>query len=340
MRFVHTADWHIGAGRSKLPDGEYLIRQMTAINEVVSVAEQFSDGVILVSGDIFDRKLVLPAELNALLALIDHTRDIQWIITNGNHDITEDGLTNLRALSIMARNMPNVHVAELHPQVIEVCGVTFVLYPPWQKHSLDSAEAQKDIARYIRKRDLTDVVVSTHFSVQGSITETGWKMKGGTPLLGSKRVGYWALGDIHRVQQVAKNAWYCGNPIDHKWGEQGDKGCLVVDSKRGFKPRFHAMKESPRFVVLDHVPAERPGNALCQLRCPMSQMPLSLPDWIISTDPVLEEVEQVAQEVVERSLRSDDPLDGLQEVLSGYDLEKSERRWCETQIRRAIRTAT
>jgi DNA repair exonuclease SbcCD nuclease subunit len=339
VRFLHTADWHIGSGRSKLPDGEYLNRQMTALRELVSVAEQFADGVILVSGDIFDRKLVLEPERNAFLTLIDQgvCDGITWLIANGNHDITEDGLTNLRTLSIMARNMKNVHVAELYPKLVVVKGTTFLLYPPWERGSLDSADAQDEINRFLVKKDCSGVVVSTHFSVSGSLTETGYKMQSGTALRGSKRVAYWALGDIHRCQQVAKNAWYSGNPLDHRWGEKGAKGCLIVDTDRD-KPTFHELKEAPRLKVISRLPEKQPGNALCKLVAPMREMPLTLPDWVIATEVVSEKMELVAQEVVKQAALEKDPLVGIRTILSQYDLEAKEVEWCESHIRSALQT--
>ncbi len=92
MRFIHTADWHIGALRSGLPD-DYLARAYDMIEQIIKVTKEQSDGVLVVAGDLFHHKIVTDAERNLLLkALLKMERmGIFTLMINGNHDIVAPG---------------------------------------------------------------------------------------------------------------------------------------------------------------------------------------------------------------------------------------------------------
>lgn len=64
MRFLHTADWHIG---KKLNDFDLLEDQQAVFEQLVTVAKQQQVDAIVIAGDLYDR--ALPSE--AAVATLD-----------------------------------------------------------------------------------------------------------------------------------------------------------------------------------------------------------------------------------------------------------------------------
>lgn len=86
MRFLHTADWHLGAtlhGISLLSD------QAAVLTQIVEIARTEMVNFVLVAGDVFDRVLPSPdavALLDDTLAKLILDLDIPTFVIAGNHD--------------------------------------------------------------------------------------------------------------------------------------------------------------------------------------------------------------------------------------------------------------
>ena len=344
MKFVHTADWHIGANRRMLPNRRYLDRQMAAIEEIFDYAEQTADGRVVIAGDVFDRKNVLEVERNALLNVLERKerQGFRIVLINGNHDILETDRTSLKPILIFRRRLPGVVVASCKPRIVDLDGTTFVLYPPWARHCLDSAKAHKELRTYLRQEKVEDAVLVTHLSVSGAKTETGYVLEGGAQLR-SKRIAYWCLGDVHRMQTAGRpNAWYSGNPCHHKWGEDADKGVLLVDTENPTEPLFHKLTTAEPFLTIRRVPRRRPGNAYCRLVAPIDQIPPDLPSWVIATKPKSSQAEETLREIVEGNEEGEERgsvLTGIERHLRSQGITKDcDLNWCMKQIEKEART--
>jgi exonuclease SbcD len=86
MRFLHTADWHLG----KLLHGQHLTQdQAHLLDQVVRIAEEQEPDVIIVAGDVYDRS-VPPAEavelLDDVLTRLVVDIGVPVIAIRGNHD--------------------------------------------------------------------------------------------------------------------------------------------------------------------------------------------------------------------------------------------------------------
>src|SRR3954468_17759745 len=84
MRFLHTADWHLG----RPFHGESLLdAQADAIEHVADVARASADGAILVFGDLYDRALP-PVDAVRLAdeALARLSEICPVVVISGNHD--------------------------------------------------------------------------------------------------------------------------------------------------------------------------------------------------------------------------------------------------------------
>ena len=86
MRFLHTADWHIGAGRSYIPGS--LERTMGVIDDIYALALLEDISVVVVAGDVFDSPNLLAEEKRALARKIMayDAAGISTLMIPGNHD--------------------------------------------------------------------------------------------------------------------------------------------------------------------------------------------------------------------------------------------------------------
>lgn len=89
MRFLHTADWHIGKivhEQSMLTDQAYILEQL------IEQAEEYEVDAVLMSGDLYDRSLP-PKEavslVNQTLSRLINELEVPVFIIAGNHDSNE-----------------------------------------------------------------------------------------------------------------------------------------------------------------------------------------------------------------------------------------------------------
>ena len=86
MRFLHTADWHIG---KKLAGYELLADQRGIFAQLVQVALDQQVDAIVVAGDLYDRALPNEAAVtmvNQMLFELNRTTQLPTLVISGNHD--------------------------------------------------------------------------------------------------------------------------------------------------------------------------------------------------------------------------------------------------------------
>ena len=89
MRFLHTADWHIGKivhEQSMLADQAYILEQL------IEQVEEYEVDAVLMAGDLYDRSLP-PKEavslVNQTLSRLINELEVPVFIIAGNHDSNE-----------------------------------------------------------------------------------------------------------------------------------------------------------------------------------------------------------------------------------------------------------
>lgn len=86
MRFLHTADWHLG----RLLHGQRLLEdQAYALEQLVALASDFKPSVLLISGDVYDRAVPSPDAvelLDDILSNLVMKLEIKVLVIAGNHD--------------------------------------------------------------------------------------------------------------------------------------------------------------------------------------------------------------------------------------------------------------
>lgn len=266
MKFIHTADWHIGANRRL---SSYLQRQEEMIDCVFDVAYDHDIRVVAIAGDIFEDPDTTTQEEREMLQrkLLQYdSAGFTILMIPGNHDTVDaTGYSGIHYLSMLTDSGKFKHstVTERTSFVtVEDC-VFCLLRHRKNKFAEDSAAAVNSIFGSSLIHDHKDFVMICHETIRGSQTDI--RLKDGSSFCldsgedapdTSLPVTYWALGDIHKPQEVAPNAYYSGAPLQTKFADGWPRGVLVVDTQNPTEPKFVAIP-SNQFVkvkVGDPVP--------------------------------------------------------------------------------------
>lgn len=235
MRFLHTADLHIGKvvnDFSMLQDQKYILNQIKeiALNRKV-------DGVIL-AGDIYDRAipsaeavLLLDAFLTALV------KEGIWVyLISGNHDSPERLSFGGQMLACQKIGIGSIYCEELTSFVMEgeKETVEVVLLPYVRPAQADAKSCNEAVEKILHqywekaKNNRRRLLVTHYFVTDGgkepelSDSETTVHVGGLDNVEASLFEGfdYVALGHIHKPQQIGgKPIYYAGSPLKYSFGE-------------------------------------------------------------------------------------------------------------------------
>ena len=115
IRFLHTADLHIGKSRT-LPD--YLERQELMLDGIYKTAGDNDIDVVLMAGDIFESKNIRWNEQQMFLEKLFKYDALGFttVVCNGNHDELASGHSPLWLPAMIATNggLKNTHVLKRH----------------------------------------------------------------------------------------------------------------------------------------------------------------------------------------------------------------------------------
>jgi exonuclease SbcD len=257
MRFLHTADWHLGRSFH----GESLLdAQAAAVEHVVAVARDARVDAVLLAGDVYDRALP-PVDAVRLAdeALRRLSETCAVVVISGNHDSAARlgfGSALLDRAGVHVRTVPAACGSP-----VEVGGVC-VYAIPYLEPDLVRAElgceggghGEVVAAAMARVRaDLagrpagTRPVVVAHAFVAGaepSGSERDLTVGGSAVVAPAAFSGaaYVALGHLHGPQKVGFNARYAGSPVAFSFAEAGHrKSVAVVDLGEGGTPRVETV---------------------------------------------------------------------------------------------------
>lgn len=245
FRFLQTGDLHIGRGRTAWGESVALQRAALLFDVTYQVASEQKCHAVLITGDVFDTKAVTNAERELVarkLAQYAGRAGLPTYVIPGNHDLTTAKSGNLDYLAEVAKTgeLPNLHIAFSHTVEVweAVPGLSIIGAP------VGFSESQSWLDEYVKTLPSDrQFIFMGHGSIQGCVrNDAGWKP---TTQEDSKRLSlanaaalapqiiYWAYGDIHKRQRLptlpeAANGWYAGSPIQMDFGEEPDRGALVV----------------------------------------------------------------------------------------------------------------
>ena len=252
MRFIHTADWHLG----RLFFGRHLTDdQAHVLDELVHLARDARAEAVVIAGDVYDRA-VPPVEAVELFdevlsrLLLDEKLKVLYIA--GNHDSAARLGFGSRLLAGGGVFVAGQLQADAAPIVLDDAHgkVAFSLLPYMEPATVRFAygEAAEDLAGFDEATSFAvaraaalvpegcrSVAVAHAFIAGGASSESERPLSVG----GSDSVSpacfapfsYTALGHLHAPQQAgAANIRYAGSLMKYSFSEAGQrKGATVVD---------------------------------------------------------------------------------------------------------------
>lgn len=265
LRLLHTSDLHINALK-KFPG--YLDRMQSTLTSIHAIAVKKACDLIVVAGDVWETRSITHNERQLFSDWLGKS-PVPVVVTSGNHDKRSRAIgdTSLSYLSSLSSIMKRHLIWDGAPTIRDFHGCRFILLPAedWSHTEMDlMLQALTAHAQATNKKGYPIVVV-LHEAINGAKTDSGWKPKTKTTVtLHESRfpmVSYWALGDIHKCQQIISNGWYSGSPHQIKFDEKPNNGVLVVDlHKTGTKVKIVPIKSKP-LLQLSELPDPPPKNA-------------------------------------------------------------------------------
>lgn len=279
MKFIHTADWHLGKllkEHSMTEDQEWLLN-----NRFLPLVDDEKPDVILLSGDVYDRSYP-PEEavelFDRMTEEIVGKRKIPFIIISGNHDSAErlavaSRLLKWQGLYIfgpLTRLSPVIledadgkvafcPLPYAEPARVRVMMNTLGLKGADQVHSYEEAETV--LSRYLLSllpaEPLRKVALAHAFAAGGTPSESERPLSiGGYDRISDsvfEEYDYTTLGHLHRPQKTQKESekiQYSGSLMRYSFDEVNQKKGVIVgelDKEGKVQTTFHEMV--PRYQV-------------------------------------------------------------------------------------------
>ncbi|WP_372661971.1 exonuclease SbcCD subunit D [Cohnella sp.] len=272
MKFIHTADWHLG----KLVQGVYMTEdQRFVLQQLVDVVERERPDAVVIAGDLYDRA-VPPTEavdlLDKLFAKIVIELNTPILAISGNHDSPDrlnfaTDIMEARGLHLAGQLKPEPkpvvlrdEYGEVHFHLVPYADPAQVRYTYGNEEIRSHDDAMREITSRIEASmnpKARHVFVGHAFVTPGAAPQENTSQSerplsiGGAEYVHAeyfKSFHYTALGHLHQAHFVSnETVRYAGSPLKYSISEESHrKGFLVVDmdgtgvvhvDKRELKPR-------------------------------------------------------------------------------------------------------
>lgn len=234
MKFIHTADIHLGSKiEAKLPPEKTEERKAevrTAFKNMVEKARVFGAKVILLCGDVFDGDRPLKKDKEFFYSVVRNNPDVDFLYLRGNHDNLESYSESYDNLKTFSKEWTSYTYGDVVFSGIEIAPENCTSF--YSSLSLDPSKIN---------------VVLLH----GQKSESVGDGKINIARLKDKNIDYLALGHIHyasrgRIDECGVYA-YSGCLEGRGFDETGAKGFYLVDTDGG-KITFEFIENSVRKI--------------------------------------------------------------------------------------------
>jgi exonuclease SbcD len=254
MRFIHTADWHLG----RLFHGVHLTDDQRHLlgGQFVDLVKAARPDLLIVAGDVYDRAVPPPDAvqlLDDLLSTLVLELQVPVLLIAGNHDSPGRLSFGSRLLAGRRLYVTGCVTADCPPLVLEDAHGPVHFYPlPYAEPAtvrqclacdevLDHGRAMRLLTDGIRSRHAAgarSVAIGHAFVAGGAESESERPLRvGGAGTVDASCFDgfhYTALGHLHRPQTLgaAGAVRYSGSPLKYSFDEAGDdaaKSAYVVD---------------------------------------------------------------------------------------------------------------
>ena len=249
MKFIHTADWHLGKvvyQRSMIEDQRFIL------NQLLEYMKKEEIKILVIAGDIYDRSIPPAEAINCLNEFLDKAINVYKmtvLIISGNHDSSDrlefaSGIMGKQGLHIIGnldREMKKIVLEDEHGPV------NFYLLPFFKpsviKYDMEVSEIQgfDDAMQYYLSIQDIDInqrnVLITHQFVSGSsdLIQSESEMPlsvGGTSQIGVEHFDmfdYVALGHLHAPQAIGRpTCRYSGSLLKYSVDEAKQRKAIAI----------------------------------------------------------------------------------------------------------------
>lgn len=248
MRFLHTADWHIG---KTLNEFSLLEDQQAVFAQIEQIAQQEQVEAVVVAGDLYDRSIPSEAavkELNGMLRRLNLTDHFPVLAISGNHDSATRLSTgadwfarsSFYLNTDLASAFTPVTIKDTQFFLLPFFGIQAVRNYFHDERIKTVNDAMERIVAEMQKAFLADKhhVLVAHFFAAGSqrtadsetLIEVGGLSAVATSLLAP--FDYVALGHLHNRNALnEERIKYSGSPLKFSVSEaRQEKGVWLVDT--------------------------------------------------------------------------------------------------------------
>jgi DNA repair exonuclease SbcCD nuclease subunit len=235
VRFLHTADWHLGIKYAKLgPSAERARETRIRVAEKIAyIAKQNNVDFVIVAGDLFDSNEVDRELIAAASKIVEGFAPIPVFILPGNHDpLTRDSLY----LDPSWKSFGHVVICKTK-EPLKLPHANVILYPC----PVTQKQTREDLTEWIRAEGESISIGIAH----GNLRTRGLEdVNFPIDAQRARKAGldYLALGEWHSLSKcqgedgIVRTA-YPGTPEATKFGEDGSGKILLVDIEgRGAQP--------------------------------------------------------------------------------------------------------
>lgn len=249
MKFIHTADLHIGKifnEFSLLEDQRFILKQ------IVSLCKEHHADAIVLAGDIYDRAM---PKAEAVELFDEFLTDlsvlgITVLFISGNHDSAVrlsygSRLFKKQGIHIGCSQDGSRKIVRLTDEYGDIC---FELLPFVKAGMVEAGTMDEAVGKMLEepekeeKKEVRRVLV-THYFVTNAGCEPELSDSESHVYVGGlesvdaarfKAYDYVALGHIHKPQRLGKtNIYYAGSPLKYSFSEAGQtKSVCLVDMKQ------------------------------------------------------------------------------------------------------------
>ena len=285
MKFIHTADWHLGQDFYHYDRKEEHLHFFEQMAELVSREQP---DALLVSGDIYHTSTPSNASVRLyteqMVRLHQCCPEMHIIVTAGNHDscarLESTGeLWKMANLDVVGGIVYDADKNQYDPahNIIELPGKGYVIAIPYinERHHAVFAQLQEAVAD--RNTEGLPVVVMGHLAVSGcDVAGHDPRLIGGLENLPVSALGhdydYLAMGHIHRPQTLPETQGkvrYSGSVLHVSFDESYPHSVSVVELERhGALPQVREVELHQRMhtytLPKEPLPFE---EALEELKC-------------------------------------------------------------------------
>ena len=236
LKFLHTADWHLGIKYAKLGPNAEKAREIRieTVKKLMDSAKKEKVDFIIIAGDLFDNNDVDRRLIDIVANIMKRVEPIPVYILPGNHDpltrdsLYQDPLWDSIDNAVILKNKGTMEIPELN--------ATLYSCPATQK------QTREDLTEWIRTTDNSISIGIAHgnLQIEGFIEDPNFPIDPNR--VENSGLDYLSLGEWHSLfmyqgkDKVVRTV-YPGTPEITKFGETNSGKAVIVEiEKHGAKP--------------------------------------------------------------------------------------------------------